>query len=466
MAENYPRPRLIIAATASGVGKTTVSVGLMSALTKRGYTVQPFKIGPDYIDPGYHGAATGRPSRNLDLYMLDEETVLTLFLEASDDADLSVIEGVMGLFDGISGSSQHGSTAHMAKLLGSPVILVVDAWSSASSVAAEVLGFKEFDPEVKLMGVILNRVAGEKHANICAEAIQNRVHVPVLGWLSKSDLISVPERHLGLHAYAEHPETTSKLVSSAAKLIEAGVDLDSVVQLARSAPPIRAHSDFKKIWGKKQNRNVKLAVALDAAFNFYYADSLKLLSNLGAEIIPFSPLTEAKVPEGVCGIYIGGGFPEIYASKLEANSTMRRSLGKLVESEIPFFAECGGLMYLAKAMVLQDGTRKKMVGVLEAEAVMTNRLTIGYVEGRAVRHNIISRRGETYLGHEYHYSYLRDVPEDALMSYKLAKGKGIREGADGWLTHNTLACYTHTHLYSNQKMAARFLDQCALYSRK
>ena len=459
---DYKVPRVVIAGTGSGVGKTTVATGLMGALSNRGLTVQAFKIGPDYIDPSYHTQATKRYSRNLDSYMLSGSRIIDSVVRSSADADISVIEGVMGLYDGISGLSDTGSTANVAKLLKAPVILVLDAWSSARSIAASALGFSVFDPKVNIAGVILNRVAGEKHAKWCTDAIERRTKIRVLGWLPKSDGVQLPERHLGLIPYAERDRRVEGAVRTLAEFVGAHIDLDSIEKIARSAPLLRHQETQERV---REGAKVRVGIAVDEAFSFYYADALDLMRTAGAEIVSFSPLHDSALPDGLDGIYIGGGFPESFSAKLEDNGSMRASIRKDLEGGMPAFAECGGLMYLTRSIADFSGNRSSMVGIFDAETVMTKRLTLGYTLASARKDSIISKAGDSLRGHEYHFSQIQSVPNDASFAYEMIKGDGISEHLEGWQAHNTLGCYSHIHLCSSPRSATRLVQACVGYSR-
>ncbi len=459
----HDRPRIVIAGTSSGVGKTTISTGLMAALAERGLAVQGFKVGPDYIDPSYHAKATNRYSRNLDSYMLSDRMIFDCFLKASANANISIIEGVMGLYDGLSGLSDVGSTASVAKLLSAPVVLVVDAWSSARSIAASVLGFSSFDSQVNLAGVILNRVAGEKHAEWCTQAIKKHTRVPVLGWLPKSDNIQMPERHLGLIPYTERRVEIEGAVKTLAEFIGKYIDLDLVRRIASSAPPLK-HQSIREPDHRGMVK-ARVGIAKDEAFSFYYADAIDLLMTRGAEIVNFSPLNDSSLPEGLDGIYIGGGFPEVFSKQLEQNESMRASVREKVEDGMPTFAECGGLMYLTKSITDFSGSSRSMVGILDAETVMTRKLTLGYTLARALNDSIISKAGDSLKGHEYHFSEIRSAPRDASFAYEMRRGKGILDRSEGWQVYNTLACYSHTHMCSMPQTASRFVKACLSYSR-
>jgi cobyrinic acid a,c-diamide synthase len=459
---DYHVPRVVVAGTGSGVGKTTVATGLMAALSERGLRVQAFKVGPDYIDPSYHAQATHRHSRNLDSYMLSGPRIVDSLVRSSADADISVIEGVMGLYDGVSGLSDAGSTASVAKLLRAPVVLVLDAWSSARSIAASALGFRAFDPKVNLAGVILNKVAGEKHAKWCTDAIERRARVPVLGWLPKSDGVQLPERHLGLIPYAERDARVERAVSKLGEFIGERVDLIAVEEIARSAPPIR-HIEAQE--RARKDAKATVGIAVDDAFSFYYADAIDLLRTEGADIVNFSPLHDPSLPEGLDGIYIGGGFPESFSAQLEENGPMRTSIKKRLEDGMPAFAECGGLMYLTRSITDFRGPRRSMVGVFDGETVMTNRLTLGYTLASAKSDSIISKAGESLRGHEYHFSQIQSIPDDASFAYEMIRGDGISGRREGWQEYNTLGCYSHVHLCSKPRTATRFVEACLGYSR-
>ncbi len=460
---DYTAPRFVIAGTGSGVGKTTVATGLMGALTDRGLKVQAFKVGPDYIDPSYHTEATRRYSRNLDSYMLSQHSITHSMVSSSADADISVIEGVMGLYDGVGGLSDKGSTASVAKLLKAPVILVLDAWSSARSIAASVLGFSAFDPDVNLVGVILNNVAGEKHAKWCTQAIEGRTKIRVLGWLPKSDAVHLPERHLGLIPYAEGDRRVESAVRNIVEFIGEHINLSAIEEIARAAPPLR-HPEIRQ-HGQGEPK-VKLGIALDEAFSFYYADAIDLMRTKGAQLVTFSPLHDSALPEGLDGIYVGGGFPESFSAGLEENSPMRASIRKKLESGMPAFAECGGLMYLSRSIADFEGSRKSMVGIFDAETVMTKRLTLGYTLARARNDSIMSKAGDSLRGHEYHFSRIQSIPNDASFAYEMTRGEGISHQREGWQAYNTLGCYSHIHLCSAPRSATRFVQACLAYSKR
>ena len=384
-------PRLLIAGTHSGVGKTTVAIGLMAAFAKRGDTVQPFKVGPDYLDPTYHAMATGRVSRNLDLWLLNRRRIVALFQRASDRADLAIIEGVMGLFDGRTSTSERGSTAELAKQLKVPVILVVDASHMARSIAALVQGYRRFDPQLHLAGVIVNRVT-ERHFRLLRESLRRYTDVPALGHVPPDSALAIPERHLGF-VPAEEDARGAEVCGRLADQIGRHVDLGRLQQIAESAPPLASTS-----WPavrQVRRTHVRIGLAKDAAFHFYYQENLDLLTSCGAELIEFSPLRDHELPVGLDGLYLGGGFPELFAAALARNLSLRCQLKRAIVAGLPTYAECGGLMYLTERLRNQQGASYPMVGVLPGEVRMTDRLQhFGYATIIPRHDTILARAGE------------------------------------------------------------------------
>lgn len=430
-----PAPRVIVAGTGSDTGKTAVAMGLMAALQRR-LDVQPFKVGPDYIDPSHHTSICGRPSRNLDTYMMGEDGVLQSFSRAQRGADINIIEGVMGLYDGLD-STGEASTAHVAEVLQAPVLLVADVKGMSQSAAALVKGYREYG-NLNLAGVILNRVGSDRHRD-SVEEVLNGIGVPVVGALPRLEDLAIPSRHLGLHMAHESRLDKEKL----AGVIDEYVDLDMVVDIARSSPPIPPPRE-----PMIRPADVRVGVALDAAFCFYYADCLDELRRCGAQLEFFSPLAGETLD--VDGVYLGGGYPELFAADLEASPTTRW-LRRMAENELPIFGECGGLMYLGES--LETDHTHHMCGVLPAHTRMKQRLVaLGYVEG------IASGMFEGWFrGHEFHYSDT-DVEGDGRFSFELRRGRGIRDGLDGLTEYNTLGSYSHLHFASADPMG--FLDLC------
>ena len=446
---------IVIAGVRSGVGKTTIATGVMGALTRRGNKVQPFKAGPDYIDPSYHQIACGVPSRNLDTWLCDHSTVLELFQRASAGCDVSVVEGVMGVFDGHSSLTEEGSTAQLAKLLGAPVILIADAAKVARSVAAEILGFQKFDPDLNVAGVILNGVGSDRHLEFCKPQIEATTGLPVLGYLPRKEEFIQPERHLGLIPTVEGT-VAQQWYDGVINQVEATMDVDAILKLAQSAKtPSASLTVYPEV---ALPSRATIAVAQDMAFNFYYQDSLDLLTAWGAEIAPFSPLEDEKLPAGASGIYLGGGFPELFASHLSDNKPMHQSIMEAVASGVPVYAECGGLMYLGKSLSDLEGVTHPMVGVIPAESAMSqSRLTLGYREVESCSDNPVLQVGQRVRGHEFHWSTLAQQPGAEESVYKVIDQENR---PDGFRTRNVWASYVHIHLGSRPGLAARFVETC------
>jgi cobyrinic acid a,c-diamide synthase len=452
-------PRLIIAGTHSGVGKTSVMLGLLRALRRRGLTVQPFKVGPDFLDPGLHtiaaDAAGTRISRNLDAWLLPHATVVELFARAVDGADIAVAEGMMGLYDGVDGRSDAGSTAEISKLLHAPVILVLDAAGAVRSAAASAMGFAGFDPEVSIAGVIADRVGGSRHERWLRDALQT-AGVPLLGALPWDDRLRLPERHLGLVPAAEH--SSADAVEALGDSVEAHVDVDALLRAANLAPPlvVRGPLCFPPM---PVPQTVTIGVARDEAFSFYYQDGLDLLESRGARLVPFSPMHDRSLPD-VHGLYLGGGFPEVHAAALSENTRMRAEVREAAAAGVPVYAECGGMMYLARQLVDGAGREHAMAGVLPVSTSMQPRLTaLGYVTLRATTDTLLLRNGESVRGHEFHFS---TVTVDGPVEFGLVSdgGRGIVDGRDGLCTPSLLASYTHLHFASYPAMAERFVEAC------
>ncbi|WP_285631135.1 cobyrinate a,c-diamide synthase [Actinoallomurus iriomotensis] len=437
-------PRLVVAAPASGSGKTTVATGLIAALAAQGLDVSPHKVGPDYIDPGYHALAAGRPGRNLDPWLTAEELVAPLFLHGARDADIAVVEGVMGLYDGAAGAGEFASTAHVAKLLGAPVVLVVDAASAGRSVAALVHGFVTYDSGVRVGGVILNRVGSDRHEEICRAAVEE-TGLPVLGVLRRRDDAATPSRHLGLVPAAERRPEALATVERLGALVTESCDLRGLVALAHTAAPLAAEPWDPAIAAPAGR--ARIAVAGGAAFTFGYAENEELLAAAGAEVVRFDPLRDTALPPETGGVVIGGGFPETYAAELSANEPLRRAVAAF---RGPIYAECAGLLYLARR--LDD---LPMCGVFDAEARMTGRLTLGYREAVAVRDSPVARAGERVRGHEFHRTVC-SRGADAPPAWQWSA-----EGPDGFSSANRLASYLHLHWAGMPQMATRFVGAAA-----
>ncbi|MFH9737659.1 cobyrinate a,c-diamide synthase [Streptomyces roseolus] len=443
--------RLVIAAPSSGAGKTTVATGLMAAFASRGLAVSPHKVGPDYIDPGYHALATGRPGRNLDAYMCGTELIAPLFAHGSRGCDLAVVEGVMGLYDGAAGQGELASTAQVAKLLRAPVVLVVDASSQSRSVAALVHGFASWDPEVRLGGVILNKVASDRHETLLREALEES-GVPVLGVLRRAPAVATPSRHLGLIPVAERQAQAVEAVAAQAEQVLAGCDLEGLLALARSAPPLSASEWSPSVVVPPGGGRPVVAVAGGAAFTFSYAENAELLTAAGAEVVTFDPLRDEALPEGTRGLVVGGGFPEIYAAELAANEPLRKAVAELAASGAPVAAECAGLLYLARSL---DGT--PMCGVLDADARMSERLTLGYRDAVAVGDSVLAAAGTRVRGHEFH----RTVIEPGAGAHAAWGLRQPEPRVEGFVRGGVHASYVHTHWAGAPGIAARFVGHCA-----
>ena len=447
------RPRLIIAGTHSGVGKTTVTLALLSAFTRRGRCVQAFKAGPDFIDPGHHSLATGRPSRNLDGWMLGEGLNRSIFTRAAAGADLSIIEGMMGLFDGSSPVNERGSTAELAKQLHAPVLLVIDASAMARSAAAMVSGYAKFDPGLRVAGVLFNRVGSDGHYRLLKDAVERETDVTVVGYLRSDSAVVVSDRHLGLVTAIE--QQSRELYDRLAQMAMDTIDLDRIELLARSAPSLPPLSEEQSIVTTAE-RNVRVGVAYDPAFCFYYPENLELLEAGGAEVVKFSPMNDQWLPD-VDMLYLGGGYPELYGDKLSRNVMMRRAVRSFAEQGGVVYAECGGMMYLTESIRDFDGRSHDMVGLFPAETVMRKTsMTLGYRTVTCSRHCMIDEEGLTARGHEFHYS--RVVATGPLhYACELHDAQGQLAGQDGLVTRNVLALYTHVHFSSTPKMATRML---------
>jgi cobyrinic acid a,c-diamide synthase len=442
-------PAVLIAGTHSGVGKTSVALGLIGALRSRGLAVQPFKIGPDFIDPLHHAHAAGRASRNLDGWMLEPATNRQRFAAATADADAAVIEGVMGLFDGSEGSSERGSSAEMAKLLGLPVTVVLDAGAMARSAAALIHGFASFDPGLRIAGVILNNVGSDAHAQMIREAVDGSV--PILGALPRVPDLVVPERHLGLHL--PH-EARRDYVQRLASLVEAHIDIDDLLEagrIERPAPPPAA---------ARTATRARVGLARDEAFCFYYAENLELLQRAGAELVEFSPIAD-PLPDDLDGLYIGGGYPELHAAELAANIGATQAIRDFCERGGPVYAECGGLMYLGDALRL-DGSEHELCGGLPLSTAMPARLSIDYVEIGTT--GGLFGSGRTARGHLFHHSEIIDEP-DVDRCYRVRTAQGAA-GDEGYSRGNVLASYIHLHFSSAPELPAAFVDRCQAFRER
>jgi cobyrinic acid a,c-diamide synthase len=444
-------PRLVIAAPASGSGKTTVACGLMAALRARGLAVSGHKVGPDYIDPGYHALATGRPPRNLDPFLCGEDLIAPLFRHGAAGAQVAVIEGVMGLFDGVDPALElapgYGSTAHVAQLLGAPVVLVVDAARAGRSVAALAAGFAGFDPRTPVAGVILNQVASDRHERLLRDALAG-TGLPVFGVIRRTEGIVTPSRHLGLIPAAERAAPAGHAVDRMGALIAASCDLDALLALAARAPT-RPGPAWEPL-GEPDHSSPVVAVAGGAAFTFGYTEQAELLEAAGARVAPFDPLRDEDLPEGTAGLILGGGFPEMHAADLSANGRLRERVAALAARGAPVAAECAGLLYLART--LDD---RPMCGVLDVRAAMTPKLTLGYREAVAVTDSVLARAGDVVRGHEFHRTAAVPAAGDQ-PAWRLGP-----RSFEGHVAGSVIASYLHTHWAGHPAAAARFTAACA-----
>ena len=452
-------PRILIAGTHSGVGKTTITLGLMSALIEKGYKVQGFKAGPDYIDPSHHTAITQKPSRNLDTWLMSRDVCLELFEHGLADSDMAVVEGVMGLYDGCLDGSELGSTAHLAKILNVPAILVMDAKGMSRSAGAVVLGYKNFDRDVKIRGIILNRVKSERHYASLKVSIEKNCSIPVLGYLPFCEDITLPERHLGLVPSVEQ-EFSKSTYQKIGNLLSSTVDIDQLISIASTSDNLPS---FKKtvFSGINERFYFRIAVAVDEAFNFYYQDNLDLLELYGIELTYFSPLYDKYLPADIDGLYIGGGFPELYANLLASNTTMKESIRKAHKNGVVIYGECGGMMYLLEQMVDFKKKTHEMCGILKGTTTMENkRQGLGYITVQAVHDNILCKKGETFKGHEFHWSSLH-VPEGTPYAFAISKCDDRKSKMDGIFAAHVLGSYTHVHFATDPGLVKHLLHAIA-----
>jgi cobyrinic acid a,c-diamide synthase len=475
---------LVIAGERSGVGKTTVTLALLAYLCQQGVQVQSFKVGPDYIDPMFHRYVTGRACRNLDTVLTSEAYVKQCFAEHAQLCEYALVEGVMGLFDGVAppiplrrGANDFASTAHVARLLDLPVVLVIDCSRLSGSVAAIAYGYCSFDPEVKIAGVVLNRVGSDRHLTLLKEALET-LQLPILGVLRREDNITIPDRHLGLVPTAELPQLRA-VIDRLAHLGKTCFDWERLLPLLRTRDWGLGNGDWERkesasslinspqslIESKIPNPKfqIRIAVACDRAFNFYYQDNLDLLQHLGAELVFWSPLQDAEIPENVQGLYFGGGFPEVFAQQLAENTSTRHAVKTAILSGMPTIAECGGLMYLCEQIIDFEGKSWSMVGVLPTIAEMGGRLTLGYRRAIALQDSLIVSTGATVYGHEFHRSRLISTSSTPLFqSYRYDTAEST--GDEGWNLFSSLhASYIHQHWGASLEIPQRFLEQCRVF---
>lgn len=443
--------RLVVAGSHSGVGKTTVATGLLAAFAARGRRVVGFKVGPDFIDPSYHALATGRPGRNLDAFLSGPELLGPLFTHGAAGADLAIVEGVMGLFDGAAGAGELASTAQVAKLLRAPVLLVLDCRAMARSAAALLHGYHTFDPDLRVAGVLLNRVASERHEAMLREALAP-CGAPVVGVLRRHADLATPERHLGLVPAAERGAAARRTVAALGEALAAACDLDAIARIAAAAPPLNVAPWEPDV---RPAGRARFAVAGGPAFTFVYQENLELLQAAGAELAWFDPTTDETLPPGTTGLYLGGGFPERFAAALAANQPLRAAVRAFAAAGRPLLAECGGLLYLARSL---DG--QPMAGVVPADARMSDRLAMGYRQAVAATASVLGAEGERLRGHEFHYSRL-DPPAGTPAAWLLGDGEGGPGQPEGFAAGGVHASYLHTHWAATPWLAERLVRAAA-----
>jgi cobyrinic acid a,c-diamide synthase len=460
----------LVAGTASGVGKTTTALALMAAFRKRGLTVQPFKCGPDFLDTSHHTAICGRPSRNLDTWMLDLESNRSIFVNGCRGADVAIVEGMMGLFDGVAGGGDQGSSAEIARQLGLPVILVLDASKSARSLAAVVKGFELFDPELRFAGAVLNAVAGLNHYRILEQAIVSSCTTPILGWLPRTEEVVIPERHLGLHSAVEQEDSGERLQAFAA-LAERNLKVDRLMQgefadrsngfarLSIAAAGSTSSSAPVLVHGLEGSRKIRVGVARDRAFSFYYADNFDILEEHGAEIVEFSPLADTQLPRELDAIYLGGGYPELHAKALSENQPALAGIRAFAAAGKPIYAECGGMMYLAETLTTLEGNSFALAGLLPLDIRMTRKLVhFGYAEVEFTADCLLGRKGMRMRGHSFHCS--EAIPTGSLATvYRVHYSLSGRQEDEGYSGGSVLASYIHLHFRANPSVAKAFLRQ-------
>jgi cobyrinic acid a,c-diamide synthase len=444
----------VIAGVSSGAGKTTLSLAIMAAMTRRGLVVQGFKVGPDFIDPGYYHTVTGRYGRNLDTWMVGKEAVASCLINSAKSADISVIEGVMGMFDGKADNAA-GSTAEVSKVIGSPVVLVIDCARMGESAGAIAFGYKHLDPGVNLQGFIMNNVGSDRHEAMVRHAIEQATDLPVVGAIRRNTSIRIPERHLGLVTRQEIMPP-QHYVDTLADMGERGIDIDAILSIARGAGDL-APAQSANYKNRTAGDHVKIGIALDKAFSFYYHDNFDRLRESGADLVFFSPLSDPHLPEDIDGLYLGGGYPEVYAQELAANQTMASEIRCAVEDGMPVYAECGGLIYLSSAIENFDGRTHSMCGALLVDYKMQQRPTLGYREATMLTDSVVTVPGEVVRGHEFHYSKIARVGEQLSAAYRLDNG-----AEEGFIYKNTLASYIHLHFAGNPQIAGRFVSACRL----
>ena len=452
-------PRVVIAGDRSSAGKTTICIGLLSALRESGLEVQGFKVGLDYIDPGFHTLVSGRASRNLDGFLMPPEVAKEIFVRSCKGADIAIIEGVRGLYEGLNYDDDVGSTAQIAKILDCPVILVIDSGSITRSVAAVVNGYKSLDPEVQIAGVILNNIGSDRHGEKAEKAVEKYSGVKVIGKIPRSSELKISMRHLGLITATECKNRWNDFSSVFDKIktsVGGKVDLKALFDIAESARPLKVPEPRIFRADRREGAEVRIAVAFDEAFNFYYQDTLDLLAQEGAELVYFSPIRDKKLPEGVDALYIGGGFPELYAEELSANTQMRDAIKLFYDNYGVIYAECGGLMYLMEGIEYK-GDCFELCGVIKGSVRFGEKRVVNYVVGEIRKDCILGKKGSRFKGHEFHHSEIV-LAGNSDFAYKVLRGEGIRDGMDGIITKNCLASFAHLHAASYTGFAKNLVN--------
>lgn len=453
-------PRLLISAPQGRSGKTTVTLGLLSALTQQGLKVQAFKKGPDFIDPSWHTRVTARNCRNLDCYMFDEKTLYNSFTTGSREADINIIEGAMGLYDGVDLEGS-GSTAQVAKITQSPVILVVDTRRMTRSVAAMVLGFQKFDPAINIAGVILNRVARRRHEKMLRQSIEKYCGIPVVGVIPKNEKIAIPDRHLGLIPASED-ERLHAALEEIRKVVAEGVDFDKLMEIANSAAPLEVNGAQKLTC--KNPSHLKIGIIRDKVFSFYYPENLESLQANGAELIFIDSIKDKSLPE-IDGLFIGGGFPEVFTEELQQNNSLRKDIRELAHTGLPIYAECGGLMYLGRSIKIND-KEYDMVGILPFDVEFTDKPQgHGYTRMKVIAANPFFSQGTVIKGHEFHNSRIVNLNPQAAFAFKVERGAGITGEYDGIIYKNVLGCYNHMHSLTIPDWARNFVKAAEEYKK-
>ena len=447
-------PRLVLSGTSSGVGKTSITAAIIHGIKKHGYSVQPFKVGPDFIDPTYLSAVAQRPARNLDAWLMGRRGVLKDFV-CNSRSDISVIEGVMGYYDGFAGGSNFASTHHVSNIVRAPVILVLDASKTARSIAATALGFVKFHRNSGISGLILNKLGSKKHEDLCRQAL-SKLGIPIVGAIPRDTGLNLESRHLGLIPVGEM-KSLEKKIRSIAKTYSDYIDIEKIIEIGTKT------SSLPKMPQEANARQrAKIAVAMDESFNFYYRENLDSLRRAGASLVFFSPIHDKKIPS--CdGLYIGGGFPEVKGESLERNNSMKKEIKKKAEEGLPIYAECGGLMYLTRSIRYKE-KKFKMIGLYEADTAMQKKLKLNYTKAKVSRPCVVSRANSILQGHEFHFSELESVSKDSTFAYEMEIGIGINKKRDGMLQYNTLASYMHMH-FAQPNVAKTFVDNCIRESR-